>query len=133
MNHIKLFENFFEKCDFGDKLWVELYWNVFDELITEIPDELNQIEITKIVNKFNSDKDFKMAEYKIVKRFHSDNFNSCISIDNENHSTVLIYKFRDYMWLIEIFDFKTQDAAKFACDGFDGLLLWLEEWLKKLR
>ena len=102
-------------------------------MITEIPDELNQIEITKIVNKFNSDKDFKMAEYKIVKRFHSDNFNSCISIDNENHSTVLIYKFRDYMWLIEIFDFKTQDAAKFACDGFDGLLLWLEEWLKKLR
>jgi hypothetical protein len=74
MKHIKLFENFFSRIDFGNQLWVQPDW---------------------------------------------------YSID---------FKFRDDMWLIEIFDFKSQDDAKFACDGTDGLLLlWLEEWVKKLR
>jgi hypothetical protein len=132
MKHIKLFENFFEKGDFGDKLWVELYWDVFDELITEIPDELNQIEIVMILNEFFNKK-FKIAKISLEKRLSNDKFRSCLRIDNENDSTIFIYKFRDDMWMIEIFDFKTQDAAKFACDGFDGLLLWLEEWVKKLR
>ena len=88
------------------------------------------------MDKFKSDKDFRIKEYRVAKRIPKDDvFNSCLSIDNENHptATVLIFKFRDDMWLIEIFDFKTQDDAVFACDGTEGLLLWLEEWVKKLR
>jgi len=137
MKHIKLFENFFSKIDFGNQLWVQPDWYSWDELVwNEQPEELKQHEITQILDKFKSDKDFRIKEYRVVKRIPKDDvFNSCLSIDNENHptATVLIYKFRDDMWLIEIFDFKSQDDAKFACDGTDGLLLWLEEWVKKLR
>ena len=136
MKHIKLFENFFSKIDFGNQLWVEADWYSWDDLVwNEQSEELEQHEITQILDKFKSDKDFRIKEYRVVKRIHRDDFNSCLSIDNENHptATVLIFKFRDDMWLIEIFDFKSQDDAKFACDGTDGLLLWLEEWVKKLR
>jgi hypothetical protein len=133
MKYIKLFENFFSKIDFGNQLWVEVTdWCKWDELVwNEQPEELEQHEITQILDKFKSDKDFRIKEYRVVKRIRRDYFESCLSIDNENNSTVHIYKFRDDMWLIEI-EFH-QHYKKFACDGTEGLLLWLEEWVKKLR
>ena len=33
MKYIKLFENFFSKIDFGNKLWVEPDWYNWDELV----------------------------------------------------------------------------------------------------
>jgi len=134
MKYIKLFENFFSKIDFGNQLWIETNdWEIWDELVcNEQPEELTQIEIVMILNEFLNKK-FKIGKISLKKRLSNDKFRSCLRIDNENDSNIFIYKFRDDMWMIEIFEFKLQDDKKFVCDGTDGLSLWLSDWIKKLR
>jgi hypothetical protein len=134
MKYIKLFENFFSKIDFGNQLWIETNdWENWDELVwNEQPEELSQIEIVMILNEFFNKK-FKIGKISLEKRTSNDKFRSCLRIDNENESTIIIYKFRDDMWMIEIFEFVPEGDKKFVCDGTDGLSLWLSDWIKKLR
>lgn len=132
MKYIKLFENFFERVDFGDNIWIEADWYLWDEMVSkQIPGEITEFEIKKISSIMNSQ--FKNAEIRTISRYPLDGITSCISVVTEKNSAIVIYKFIDDIWLTEIFEFESEDDNKFFCDGLDGLFEWISDFAMKLN
>ena len=144
MKYIKLFENFFD-FKFGSRLWVEADdWEKWQELVEkEIPEELESEEISEIIQTFKGNDVVNdsglpsfIYSYSVVKRFYTDETeNSCINITLTQNGAVIIYKFHDYKWMIEIFDDEGGhfEDAKFVCETYEGLINWIEDWREKIR
>lgn len=134
MKYIKLFENFFD-FKFGPRLWVEADdWGKWQKLAnTETPEELTSNEISEILKTFRYDV---IKSYSVVKRFERDETrNSCINIELISEGCIIIYKFHDDRWMIEIYDDGRVSFgdAKFLCDSYEGLINWIEDWREKIK
>ena len=146
MKYIKLFEGFFDR-DFGDRLWIETDdWRDWQTIVEyEQPEELTRNEIMEIIQTFRYDDKVNRNDptlpwfinsYVVVPRFPTkDEENSCINITLIPDGTVIIYKFNDDRWMIELFDEGRRyfENAKFLCDSYEGLLNWIQDWRKKIR
>lgn len=144
MKYIKLFEGFFDR-DFGDRLWTEtddwVEWQTTAE--NEQPEKLKREEIFDIVQKFryndtvnifDSRLPWTILSYTIAKSFSKDVDNSRISMTLITNGNVIIHKFVDDRWMIEIFQNRNNfQDAKFFCDSYEGLINWIEDWREKIN
>jgi len=116
-------------------------WQTIAE--NEQPEKLKREEIFDIVQKFryndtvnifDSRLPWTIFSYKIAKRFSKDVDNSCISMTLITNGNVIIYKFVDDRWMIEIFQNRNNfQDAKFLCDSYEGLINWIEDWREKIN
>jgi hypothetical protein len=146
MKYIKLFEGFFDR-DFGVRLWNETDdWRDWQTIVEyEQPEELTRNEIMEIIQTFRYDDKVNRNDptlpwfinsYVVVPRFPiKDEENSCINITLIPDGTVIIYKFNDDRWMIELFDEGggNFEDAKFFCDSYEGLINWIEDWREKIN
>ena len=147
MKYIKLFEGFFDR-DFGDRLWTETDdWEEWQRIVEfETPEELERQEPFEIIqafryddkiNVFNPKYPWYILSYSVVKRLEADETrNSCINISLISRGSVIIYKFTDDRWMVELFSRYTRrlfQDAKFLCDSYEGLINWIEDWREKIN
>lgn len=143
MKYIKLFEGFFD-FDFGDRLWIEVDWeDGHNTAKTEIPEKLSETEISKILDTFKiikkhrlikDDIKTRIVSHRVVKRFPADTEYSCLSLDTESRGNVIICKFSDDRWLVEIFDVAGHfEDSIFLCDSYEGLINWIQDWRGKIK
>ena len=145
MRYIKLFENFFD-FDFGNRLWVEAddWWKWDETVRSETPEELTSEEISEIFKTFKGNDEAKendsilprfIDSYVVVPRLPSkDKENSCINITLISKECIIIYKFHDDRWMVELFDEDDNVRdAKFVCDSYEGLVNWIQDWREKIK
>lgn len=146
MKYIKLFEGFFDR-DFGSRLWTETDdWVEWQEIVeSETPEELEPEEISEIIQTFKGNNRVNrndptlpwfIKSYVVVPRLpYKDKENSCINITPISEGSVIIYKFADDRWAIELFDdgHRYFEDAKFLCDSYEGLINWIEDWREKIN
>jgi hypothetical protein len=146
MKYIKLFEGFFDR-DFGPRLWTETDdWEDWQKIVElETPEELERQEPFEIIqtfryddkiNVFNPKYPWYILSYSVVKRFEADETrNSCINISLISRGSIIIYKFTDDRWMVELFtnDYYKFKDAKFFCDSYEGLINWIEDWREKIN
>lgn len=133
MKYIKLFDSFSE-FNFNYELWTLSDNDHKFQLSIENnePEEINKNDIDDIKNTLGEEY---IIWQKIVKRFEYDKIKSCVSLGIGSHlnkrNELIIYKFKDEWWAIELFDLGGPSYS-YICDTKEGLINLLKNIISKI-